>query len=456
MFIPFTPRKLPFLGTAFIVVLFAFNAKAQVPENKTFKILNAGFLGEYESFPITTEYNATYRVITNQVYDFHTFPFRLCFYNTTPASFVLGIRAGDRDDESLMRWVWDANRNHPVGDNAALSFGRDGNLVLFDSDGSLVWQTGTGNRGVTGIKLLQNGNLVLYDKKGKFIWQSFDHPVDTLLAGMSVSSTNNAVNKLVSRNSDIDGSDGKYSLVHGESGLLLYMSDSGRQIIYNGWPGNWGNSARFSVQPTGWETPPATTWDLRFQILVDSSPTPYVAGIQQLSSIKYNATYSFLRIESDGNVKAYTYYDRVRFDRWVKSFAFFSNSYVRECGLPTKCGSFGLCDNGMCIGCPTPKGILGWTENCQPPKLKACRSSGKIFKGKYYKVAGAESFMNRVWSSGEGQEGPMKLETCRDKCSNDCNCKGFVYKEDTFMCFVLPVLGTLVKFANTSSVYVKY
>lgn len=85
-----------------------------------------------------------------------------------------------------MRWVWDANRNDPVHENATLTFGQDGNFVLVDADGRLVWQTKTANKGVTGIKLLPNGNFVLHDKNGKFSWQSFNHPTDTLLAGQSV------------------------------------------------------------------------------------------------------------------------------------------------------------------------------------------------------------------------------------------------------------------------------
>ncbi|MEI4872612.1 bulb-type lectin domain-containing protein, partial [Klebsiella pneumoniae] len=90
---------------------------------------------------------------------------------------------GHRRSESLLRWVWDANRGKPVRENATLTFGTDGNLVLADVDGTVAWQTGTANQGVVGLKLLPNGNLVLFDPKGKFIWQSFDHPSDSLFIG---------------------------------------------------------------------------------------------------------------------------------------------------------------------------------------------------------------------------------------------------------------------------------
>ncbi|KAK8603120.1 hypothetical protein V6N13_085316 [Hibiscus sabdariffa] len=181
------------------ISLFAFvvPALAQVPANQTFRFVNQGEFGDY-----IVEYDASYRIIRNNVYSFLTFPFRLCFYNTTPDAHIFAIRAGVERDEDLMRWVWDANRNDPVRENATLTFGEDGNFVLADVDGRVVWQTNTANKGVTGIRLLRNGNLVLFDKNGNFVWQSFDYPTDTLLVGQSIRI--NGRNKLVSRTSDVD------------------------------------------------------------------------------------------------------------------------------------------------------------------------------------------------------------------------------------------------------------
>ncbi|XP_049374125.1 S-locus-specific glycoprotein S13-like [Solanum verrucosum] len=81
--------------------------------------------------------------------------------------------------------VWSANRNHPVKVNATLQLGHDGNLVLTDSDGTLVWSTNTTGKSVSGINLTEMGNLVLFDKRKRAIWQSFDHPTDCLLPGQN-------------------------------------------------------------------------------------------------------------------------------------------------------------------------------------------------------------------------------------------------------------------------------
>lgn len=54
--------------------------------------------------------------------------------------------------------------SNPVRENATLTFGKDGNLVLADADGRLAWQTNTASKGVVGLKLLSNGNMVLHDR----------------------------------------------------------------------------------------------------------------------------------------------------------------------------------------------------------------------------------------------------------------------------------------------------
>ncbi|KAM3302002.1 hypothetical protein P3S67_016504 [Capsicum chacoense] len=57
----------------------------------------------------------------------------------------LGVLLSQNNSASLEGWyisarlVWSANRNHPVKTNATSLLGKDGNLVLADSDGTLVY-----------------------------------------------------------------------------------------------------------------------------------------------------------------------------------------------------------------------------------------------------------------------------------------------------------------------------
>lgn len=79
--------------------------------------------------------------------------------------------------------VWSANRNNPVKINATLQLTSDGDLVLRDVDGSLAWSTNTSGRSVAGLNLTETGNLVLFNRNKAVVWQSFDQPTDSLVPG---------------------------------------------------------------------------------------------------------------------------------------------------------------------------------------------------------------------------------------------------------------------------------
>ncbi|XP_040956853.1 putative receptor protein kinase ZmPK1 [Gossypium hirsutum] len=75
-----------------------------------------------------------------------------------------------------------ANRYKPVnGKGSKLPLHRDGAFVLTDVDGSITWEANTRTTYVERAELLDNGNLVLKNSSGKVVWQSFDFPTDTLL-----------------------------------------------------------------------------------------------------------------------------------------------------------------------------------------------------------------------------------------------------------------------------------
>ncbi|KAL6199072.1 hypothetical protein ACLB2K_028859 [Fragaria x ananassa] len=190
------------LLSLFLLSLFASIAQAQVPADRTFKLVNQGEDGDN-----TVEYWARYHML----FQVFASPFQRGFYYNTPNEFTLALRMGLQSSDTVMPWVWEANRGNPVGENATFSLGRDGNLVLAEADGQMAWQTNTANKGVVGFKLLSNGNMVLYDSKGKFVWQSFDYPTDTLLVGQSLLA--GRVNKLISRLSREENRNGPYSMV---------------------------------------------------------------------------------------------------------------------------------------------------------------------------------------------------------------------------------------------------
>lgn len=122
-----------------------------------------------------------------------------------------------------------------------------------------------------------------------------------------------------------------------------------------------------------------------------------------LSRPKYNSTYSMLRLESGGNLKAYAYYEHVDWDSWEVSFKLFgieNGNSKSECRLPKKCGELGVCENNQCVAYPSSKGLKGWTKNCAPRALGKYGGGrgGGGEKVEYFEVRNLAHFLN--WYKG--------------------------------------------------------
>ncbi|GLJ35952.1 hypothetical protein SUGI_0721360 [Cryptomeria japonica] len=82
--------------------------------------------------------------------------------------------------------VWAANGDRLVQDNATLGHTSTGDLMLNDTDGTLVWSTNAFTTGFQAMVMEESGNLVLLNGSNGTMWQSFDHPTDTLLLGQKL------------------------------------------------------------------------------------------------------------------------------------------------------------------------------------------------------------------------------------------------------------------------------
>ncbi|XP_010459246.1 PREDICTED: epidermis-specific secreted glycoprotein EP1-like [Camelina sativa] len=396
--------------------------RSQVPPLEQFRFLNNGDFGES-----TVEYGASYRdlgVIRNQ--------FRLCFFNTTPNEFTLGIGMGTGRSDSIIRWVWQANPQNPVQEEASLSFGPEGNLVLAQPNGKVVWQTKTENKGVIGLTMNENGNLVLFNDRGWPVWKSFDFPKDTLLVGQSL--TLDGPNKLVSRNN-------RFNLILEPDRLVLSHSISKRNnksVLYYAIEGRFIPSATFYAAK---DQGTATQLGLATPGLRPEFPYKHF-----LARPRFNASQSFLRLDADGNLRIYTFDFKVSFLAWEVTFELFNHDN-NECWLPSKCGEFGICENNQCVACPLEVGLQGWTKDCKPKKVKSC--DPKTFH--YYRLGGVHHFMTK-YSAGLAV-GESKF---RGSCSRDCKCVGYFYDKSSSKCWIGYELGTLVKVSDSRKVaYIK-
>ncbi|KAI3831146.1 hypothetical protein MKX03_000269 [Papaver bracteatum] len=390
-------------------------------------------------------------------------PFYLSFYEAnhestgihktvTSNSYILAIGMGMgrrfHHPDGITRWVWAANLNLPVGDKAKLVFSRSGNLALIDANGRIGWQTKTSNKGVIDIKLLPNGNLVLLDKNGGFVWQSFYYPTNTLLVGQGLGLGSSSTNKIVN---------GDYSMVLQGETLGFFFNPNPKSASATVKPFNYYNVTQMGklVINITFDTSKFFFGEGSFNVLgiAISADSSFM-----LAFPKYNSTLSMLRLGSNGNLHIYTYYELSAhgFIAWEETYAAFSREgRPSECLLPEKCGSFGLCKDNQCVACPTPKGLMGWDEKCKLPKVPSCNVSAA--KLGYFKVKDVEDYRPLVNSY---RKGPISVNECMKKCTDDCQCVGFFYKNNGFKCFLAAQFNTLAKLDAVSKdsidAYIKY
>ena len=427
----FLNPKLSFLTLLFFSSAIVI-AHANVPQNETFKFVNSGDLGDF-----IVEYGGDYRMIS-----IFNAPFQVGFYNTTPNAFTLALRIGLQRSEQLFRWVWEANRGNPVGENGTFSLGVDGNLVLANADGRIVWETNTSNKGVVAFRLLSNGNMVLIDTKGKFVWQSFDHPTDTLLVDQYLKP--NGPSKLVSRLSEKENVDGPYSLVLEPKGLALYYKSKNSPRPSKYWfSSSWFSFEKGSLENVTLKSDPES-FEYGFDFFVANSTT---FGNSMIGRPENNSTLTYLRLGIDGNIQFHTYFLDVRSGVWKVTFTLFDEDEdldESECQLPERCGNFGLCENNQCVACPLENGIFGWSNKCSPKPLEGvCKAS----EFHYYKLEGVEHYMSKYTTGDRVSE-----DTCANKCTKDCKCVGYFYHKDNSWCWIAYDLQTLTRVENTTHV----
>ncbi|KAL3333097.1 hypothetical protein AABB24_033259 [Solanum stoloniferum] len=320
------------------------------------------------------------------------------FYNTEcflGISLVLYNSTGETIYIEGGQLVWSANRDHPVQVNATLQLGRDGNLVLADSDGTLVWSTNTTGKSVSGLNLTETGNLVLFDTTNRTVWQSFDHPTDCLLPGQNLVSGQ----KLTARVSADDSSQGLFSLTVLNGSFATYIDSDPPQYYYS-----------------------------------SDSPNSSFDG-QTLTALQYPPTSiaQYIQLGHDGHLRVY------QLDNLENNMFGLNWKEVRDiltlsdCGYPMVCGRYSICANGGQCTCPVEvnffrpfserKPNLGCTEltpiSCDSSQY---HSLVELKNTTYFSFEFSHELNSSVfWIEGK------KIEDCQRACLSNCSCKAAVY-----------------------------
>ncbi|KAM0991336.1 hypothetical protein ACFX2C_009730 [Malus domestica] len=305
--------------------------------------------------------------------------------------------------------VWMANRDRPVSVRGSkLTFHRNGNLVLTDGVGSIIWSTNTISNTGLEARLLETGNLVLLNQEKKVIWQSFDFPTDTLLPSQKfVKNTT-----LVSMRSQGTYLSGFYNFKFDDNNVLY--------LIYNG--------ALLS----------SVYWPRTDLTVFQSGRTPYnssrlaildEAG-QFISSdnLKFNASdYGVgpkrrLTMDYDGILRLYSLNESSGV--WELSWL---PDGVDACLVHGLCGEYGVCTYKPQPTCACPH---GFTRNDPSDGSKGCSPvfnlSHDSNNSEFMELPNTDYYGYDL----ETYSPKVSFQECQKSCQNDTRCKGFGYTLD--------------------------
>ena len=335
------------------------------------------------------------------------------FYEVYTNAFTFSIWYSKAASRTI---VWSANPDRPVhARRSAITLQKDGNMVLRDYDGTVMWQADGNFTNVQHAHLLNTGNLIIKDSRGNIVWQSFDSPTDTFLPTQHITDTTKLVPTTQSH------SPGNY--------IFRFSDQSALSLIYH----------VPEVSDIYWPDPDQTVYQdgrnqynsTRLGILSESgmlSSSDFADGQPLVASDAGSSIKRRLTLDPDGNLRLYSLNDSD--GSWSVSMVTMS----QPCNIHGLCGPSGICHYSPKPTCSCPPGYMmrnpgNWTEGCMASVNITCDHYDKK-SVKFVKLPNTD-----FWGSDQKHLLSVSFHTCRNICISDCTCKGFQYKEGTGSCY---------------------
>ncbi|GJX06302.1 G-type lectin S-receptor-like serine/threonine-protein kinase LECRK3 [Tanacetum coccineum] len=330
------------------------------------------------------------------------------FY-TQKDAYALGIYIAKTQQRTV---VWTASRdNLPLPNTATLRFTTDGRLLINQTLGQqIITIFDAGVAGAASFASMQDsGNFVLYDSQGSVIWQTFDHPTDTLLAGQRLVSGQ----MLLSSVSEIDQSIGVFKLSMQSDGNLVQYPYVGTHDAASYSSSYW----EYGTNGTG----PNVTLNLDsdgFLYLLQNSTNP-IRNLTQGGFPRNNTIY-LMKIDVDGILRLYSH----DLSNLSKNGSVIWASPNNKCAGKGLCGINGYCtvmnDNARCRCLPGFDFVNPdlWSMGCRRNyTVEKCNMNDL---GTAVRMA---SLSNARWEEAtyEIPEATTTQEECSAACLNDCN-----------------------------------
>ncbi|XP_047307268.1 putative receptor protein kinase ZmPK1 [Impatiens glandulifera] len=306
--------------------------------------------------------------------------------------------------------VWTANRDKPVnGMGSKVTLRSVGALALLDIDGSIVWETNTSSTNAERVELLNSGNLVLKNPDGKILWQSFDFPTDTLLPSQSIRKGKPLVSSLAKGSF----ASGFYKFYFDNDNTLKLMYE-GPEVASIYWP---------NIEVTPAQNGRSNFNNTRIAVLDNMGRFSSSDAFRFNSSDMGFGVIRRLTMDYDGNLRLYS------LDKLTGLWEAVWHAVQQPCNVNGLCGRYAICVYAPQPICACPLGYemadrTNWNHGCRPKFNLTCSSSGSQ-NYKFVQISHADYYGFDSSSSSADT-----LENCRNKCQNDCSCKGFSYRID--------------------------
>ncbi|RDX88036.1 putative receptor protein kinase ZmPK1, partial [Mucuna pruriens] len=314
--------------------------------------------------------------------------------------------------------TWMANRDQPVnGKRSKLSLTRTANILLLDAASNTAWSSNTLSFSPAELHLQDDGNLVLRQLSGTLLWQSFDFPTDTLLPGQPLT----RYTKLVSSRSQTNHSSGFYKLFFDDENVLSLHYD-GPDVSSSYWPKPW-----------------LLSWDVGRSYFNSSR----IGVLDSLGLFNSTDNFTFVtsdygtvlqrrfKLDCDGNIRVYSRSSVL--EKWYVSWQAMSNGCLVHgiCGANSTCG-FDPTKGRKCLCLPGYRlnDQSDWSRGCEPMFDLTCHRNESIF----LEMRGVE-----LYGYDNHYVEASNYSACEDLCLQDCICKGFQYsysnKKGFFRCY---------------------
>ncbi|XP_058747477.1 G-type lectin S-receptor-like serine/threonine-protein kinase At4g27290 isoform X2 [Vicia villosa] len=327
--------------------------------------------------------------------------------------------------------VWVANRDNPIKDNSSkLMIDKQGNLVLLNSNQSLIWSTNTTKKASTPIvQLLDNGNLVIRDENDtetdeeSFLWQSFDYPTDTLLPEMKLGwDKKTGIHRIFTawKNWE-DPSSGDFV-------SSMSLSDNPEDVL-------WKGSTEFYRTGPMIGTTDSGAYGMKANPIFNSEVVSNEDEAYFSYTLKNKSVISIVVLNQTSLLL-----QRLVWIPQSRKWSNYLNLPHDTCDGYNVCGPYGKCviDSSPLCQCldgfkpksPQQWSTMNWADGCVRNGNWSCGVKGR---DGFFKVTGVKfPDTTNTWASAN-----MTLDDCKLKCLQNCSCtaySGLTSNEDSGGC----------------------